>query len=132
MILGTIVTVTDLFKFLPVRKQLMSSSRRASEELKKVETVVKSLALIHPKLRVTLVHNKFMIWQKTSVSNLRLSVSQVVSQSIVKQLYYLHYNSELVRSFYYLYPNTLIYNTVYAKPTITREIYQFISYLSLS
>uniref|UniRef100_A0A1B6CZP1 DNA mismatch repair protein S5 domain-containing protein n=1 Tax=Clastoptera arizonana TaxID=38151 RepID=A0A1B6CZP1_9HEMI len=93
---GTIVTVTDLFKCLPVRKQLMSSSRRSSEELKKVENIVKSLAVIHPKLRVTLTHNKFLIWQKISVSNLLQSVRQILPQSVVKQLHYLQDISDWV------------------------------------
>ncbi|KAG8252495.1 ATP-binding mismatch repair protein [Homalodisca vitripennis] len=94
---GTIITVTALFKNLPVRRQLMSNAKRAAEELKKVEKVVKSLAVVHPRLRVTLVHNKFLIWQKVSVANLRQSVMQILSLSIVKQLHHILENSPQVR-----------------------------------
>uniref|UniRef100_A0A1B6IS25 HMG box domain-containing protein n=1 Tax=Homalodisca liturata TaxID=320908 RepID=A0A1B6IS25_9HEMI len=94
---GTIITVTALFKNLPVRRQFMSNAKRAAEELKKVEKVVKSLAVVHPRLRVTLVHNKFLIWQKVSVANLRQSVMQILSLSIVKQLHHILENSPQVR-----------------------------------
>lgn len=87
---------SELFKGLPVRKKLMSSSRRASEELRKVENVVKSIAVIHPWLRVIITHNKFLIWQKTSISNLRQSVTQVFTQSVVSKLHQIHYSCKLV------------------------------------
>lgn len=98
-VLGTIVAVTELFKNLPVRRQFMSNSRRSAEELNKVEKIVKSLAMIHPRLRVSLVHNKFLIWQKSSVANLRQSVMQVISLSLVKQLHHILHNSPHVRCF---------------------------------
>ena len=88
--------VAELFKCLPVRKQLMSSSRRSSEELKRVENTVKSIAVVHPQLRVTITHNKFLIWQKTSVSNLRQSATQVFTQSVVAKLHQVHYSDKLV------------------------------------
>lgn len=94
---GTTVCAAELFKCLPVRKQLMSSTRRASEELRKVENVVKLIAVVHPRLRVTLTHNKFLIWQKTSVNNLRQSVTQVFAQSVVSKLQHIHYSDELVK-----------------------------------
>lgn len=94
---GTIVAVTELFKTLPVRRQFMSNARRTAEELSKVEKIIKSLAMVHPRLRVSLVHNKFLIWQKSSVANLRQSVMQVVSLSVVKQLHHILHNSSQVR-----------------------------------
>lgn len=88
--------MTELFKNIPVRKQFLSNSKRAADELKKLEKTVKSLAMIHPRLRVTLVHNKFLIWQKTSVNNLRQSVMQVVSLHTVKQLHHILQNMSQV------------------------------------
>lgn len=75
----------------------MSNARRSAEELNKVEKIVKSLAMVHPRLRVSLVHNKFLIWQKSSVTNLRQSVMQVISLSLVKQLHHILHNSPHVR-----------------------------------
>ncbi|XP_034244429.1 PMS1 protein homolog 1-like isoform X2 [Thrips palmi] len=83
---GTTVTVSNLFKNLPVRRQLMGSSRKSQEELKQVESVVKSLAVIKPNVRVTLSHNKCLIWQKTQCSNLSNSFAQLVGYSTSQQM----------------------------------------------
>ena len=84
--LGTTVTVTNLFKNIPVRRQFYEGSRKAAEELKRIEKVVKHLSIIHPKLRVTLAHNKCLIWHKTSVYSLRQSLMQVFPNAILKNL----------------------------------------------
>ncbi|XP_051643752.1 PMS1 protein homolog 1 isoform X3 [Manacus candei] len=55
---GTTVTVLDLFKNLPVRKQFYSTSRKCKEELKKVQDLLTAYGIIKPDLRVTLIHNK--------------------------------------------------------------------------
>ncbi|RZF47349.1 hypothetical protein LSTR_LSTR012853 [Laodelphax striatellus] len=93
---GTTVTVTDLFKNLPVRRQVMSCTKRMNEELKKVENVVKSLSVINPGVRVSLAHNKCLIWQKTAVKDLRLSVMQVFSYNLSKYLHHIvHHNNKV-------------------------------------
>ncbi|KAI5706289.1 hypothetical protein M8J76_012585 [Diaphorina citri] len=90
---GTTVSVKNLFHNLPVRKQYLSSKNRMSEELRKVERVVKCLSLIHCKLRVTLTHNKCVIWQKNPVWTVRLSLSQVIPLNIVNNLDEIQYES---------------------------------------
>lgn len=64
----------------------MGSSRKVQEELKQVESVVKSLAVIKPNIRVTLSHNKCLIWQKTQCSNLSNSFAQLVGYSTSQQM----------------------------------------------
>ncbi|XP_072152605.1 uncharacterized protein [Bemisia tabaci] len=91
---GTVICATGLFKSLPVRKQIMSKNKKAQEELRNVEQAVKSFAVIHPNLRVTLAHNKCLIWQKTSVANLKLAFLQVASSAVVKNLDFLDYKNE--------------------------------------
>ncbi|XP_065214466.1 PMS1 protein homolog 1-like [Planococcus citri] len=84
--IGTVITATNLFKNIPVRRQFYESTRKAAEELKKVEKVVKHLSIIHPKLRVTLAHNKCLIWHKTSVYSVRQSLMQVYPSAVLKNL----------------------------------------------
>ncbi|XP_014254114.2 PMS1 protein homolog 1-like isoform X2 [Cimex lectularius] len=84
---GTSVVAVELFKALPVRKQFLNSGKRRSEELKKVEILVKNLALINQGVRFVLSHNKFTIWQKSGVSSLMQSFVQVLPPTIVKQLH---------------------------------------------
>ncbi len=83
---GTIVTTTNLFRNVPVRKQFFENTRKGSEELKKIEETVKLLSVIQPKLRITLAHNRCLIWQKTSVYTLRQSLMQVYPHVVQKNL----------------------------------------------
>lgn len=55
---GTTVSALKLFKNLPVRRQYYSSNRKCKEELKKVQDLLTTYAIIKPDLRLTLVHNK--------------------------------------------------------------------------
>lgn len=94
---GTIITATNIFKNLPVRKQYLSNKRRAAEELKKIEYVVQLLSAIHPELRICLIHNKSQIWQKNSVKGLKQSFMQVVGLKVVSKLEHLNELSNNVR-----------------------------------
>lgn len=58
------------------------------EELKKIEKVIKLLSVIHPKLRVTIAHNKCLIWHKTSVCTLKQSLMQIYPHVVLKNLEY--------------------------------------------
>uniref|UniRef100_A0A8C3V2K2 PMS1 homolog 1, mismatch repair system component n=1 Tax=Catharus ustulatus TaxID=91951 RepID=A0A8C3V2K2_CATUS len=55
---GTTVTVLNLFKNLPVRKQFYSTNRKCKEELKKVQDLLTAYGIIKPDLRIALTHNK--------------------------------------------------------------------------
>lgn len=83
---GTTVTATNLFKNLPVRKQFSSNSKKCKEELKKVEDMVMAYGLIHPSLRISLRHNKSVVWQKNKVSNHRTALLSVFGTALLAQL----------------------------------------------
>jgi len=86
---GTTITLKNIFKNLPVRKQYASSPKKMVEVLKRVEVVVKCLAVIHPQLRVTLTHNKSNIWQKNSVNSLKQSFMQSVGLRFAAKMEFL-------------------------------------------
>ena len=83
---GTTVTVCNLFKNLPVRKQFSSNVKKCKEELKKVEDLVMAYGLVHPALRILLRHNKMTIWQKNKVSDHRTALLTVFGTSLLSQL----------------------------------------------
>nr|CAD7573416.1 unnamed protein product [Timema californicum] len=83
---GTIVTANHLFLNIPVRRKQLHIPRRASEELRKVEVVVKSLAVIHPGLRVSLAHEKCLIWQKSAATTLKQSLLQALGHHALAKL----------------------------------------------
>lgn len=80
------MTVSGLFRKVPVRKNYLNSGRRAAEELKRVDNIVKSLAVIHPGLRVTFRHNKCLLWQKSACSTLCQSLMQIVGHFVSSKL----------------------------------------------
>uniref|UniRef100_A0A3B4AEE6 PMS1 homolog 1, mismatch repair system component n=1 Tax=Periophthalmus magnuspinnatus TaxID=409849 RepID=A0A3B4AEE6_9GOBI len=55
---GTTVSVQRLFRNLPVRRQLYSSSKKCREELRRIQEVLTAFAIVKPELRIALYHNK--------------------------------------------------------------------------
>jgi len=80
------VTVSGLFRNIPVRRNYLNSGRCAAEELKQVDNIVNSLAVIHPSLRVSFCHNTCLLWQKSACTSLCLSLMQVVGYFISSKL----------------------------------------------
>ncbi|NWW70661.1 PMS1 protein, partial [Climacteris rufus] len=83
---GTTVTVLNLFKNLPVRKQFYSTNRKCKEELKKVQELLTAYGIIKPDLRITLTHNKAVIWQKTRVSDHKMACMSVLGTAVMSSM----------------------------------------------
>ena len=58
---------SNLFKNLPVRKQYYNTAKKKKDELKKVEDLVTSYSVIRHDVRLTLRHNKELLWQVRSM-----------------------------------------------------------------
>ncbi|XP_067405121.1 PMS1 protein homolog 1 isoform X1 [Emydura macquarii macquarii] len=80
---GTSVTALKLFKNLPVRKQFYSTSKKCKEELKKIQDLLMAYGIIKPELRIIFTHNKAVIWQKTRVSDHRMSFLSVLGTAVM-------------------------------------------------
>ena len=61
---GTTVTVTNLFRNLPVRKQFFSSAKKLREQLNGVEDILMAFAISNPAVQFKLINDRSMIWQK--------------------------------------------------------------------
>ncbi|XP_051478910.1 PMS1 protein homolog 1 isoform X2 [Apus apus] len=83
---GTTVTVLNLFKNLPVRKQFYSANKKCKEELKKIQDLLIAYGIIKPELRITLSHNKAVIWQKTRVSNHKTACMSVLGTAVMSSM----------------------------------------------
>lgn len=59
--IGTTVTALKLFKNLPVRKQFYSTAKKCKDELKHVQDLLISYAVLIPDLRIIFIHNKVSI-----------------------------------------------------------------------
>lgn len=97
--IGTVIKVVDLFKKLPVRKQIYSSKKHCVNDLRRVENIVKLLTAIQQNIRVSLVHNKSVLWQMTPVNDLAVTFGQIWSSSMTKYVKHLTFSCEEV-SFY--------------------------------
>uniref|UniRef100_A0A8C6NVZ0 PMS1 homolog 1, mismatch repair system component n=1 Tax=Nothobranchius furzeri TaxID=105023 RepID=A0A8C6NVZ0_NOTFU len=91
---GTTVSVTKLFRNLPVRRQFYSSTKKCKEELKKVQELLMAYALIKPELRLLLVHNKVVIWQKAKAADDRSALVATLGSGIVPNLLPCHQRQE--------------------------------------
>ena len=83
---GTTVTVANLFRNVPVRKQYFRNTKRCKEDLKKVEGTMLALGIAHPRVRFVLKHNKNVIWQKLQTTDFKINVSLVLGASFMQQL----------------------------------------------
>ncbi|XP_068186237.1 PMS1 protein homolog 1 [Antennarius striatus] len=91
---GTTVSVLKLFKNLPVRRQYYSSTKKCKDELKQVQDLLLAYAIIKPDLRLTLVHNKVVVWQKAKVANHRSALVATLGSGTVGNLLPCHHHQE--------------------------------------
>ncbi|KAG7240512.1 hypothetical protein INR49_026796 [Caranx melampygus] len=90
----TTVSVLKLFKNLPVRRQYYSSTKKCKEELKKVQALLMAYAIIKPDLRLSLVHNKVVVWQKAKVADHRSALLATLGPSAAANLLPCHHHQE--------------------------------------
>jgi DNA mismatch repair ATPase MutL len=76
---GTTITATDLFKKLPVRRNYMLKGTRKNDDLKKIEHLIKSFAMIISDLRISLFHNSKMVFIKSASRTILDSIQKVAN-----------------------------------------------------
>ncbi|XP_075173874.1 PMS1 protein homolog 1 isoform X3 [Anomaloglossus baeobatrachus] len=91
---GTTVTVLKLFKNVPVRKQYYSTEKKCKEELKKVQDLLISYSLIKPDVRIALVHNKVILWQKNKVSDQKMALISVLGTTVMNAMTHIQHQCE--------------------------------------
>ncbi|XP_055967586.1 PMS1 protein homolog 1 isoform X2 [Sorex fumeus] len=91
---GTTVTVSKLFKNLPVRKQFYSTAKKCKDEIKKILDLLMSYAILKPELRIIFVHNKAVVWHKTRVSNHKMALTSVLGIATMEHMESFEYHSE--------------------------------------
>lgn len=83
---GTSVTVINLFKNVPVRKQYYKNSKMTKDSFRKIESILLALGLANPTVRLTLKHNKCLVWQKPTGSDFRSNVGVVLGAQVMQHL----------------------------------------------
>ena len=83
---GTTISASHLFKNMPVRRQFYNTAKKKKEELKKVEDLLMWYGAIRLGTRLTLRHDKDVIWQKNVVVDVRSALLGIFGRSVVSQL----------------------------------------------
>ncbi|XP_019910390.2 PMS1 protein homolog 1 isoform X2 [Esox lucius] len=91
---GTTVCALKLFKNLPVRRQYYANIKKCKEEFKKVQDLLMAYAIVKPELRLTLTHNKVVVWQKAKVSDHRMALMATLGPNAVAHLLPVHHQQE--------------------------------------
>lgn len=89
---GTKVTVTDLFKRFPVRRQRYKSQKCSKEQIKRVEHDLLAFGLAHPEVYFLLRHNKHTLWQKPVASKFEANIQNILGTAIFQQMLPLSYH----------------------------------------
>jgi DNA mismatch repair protein PMS1 len=111
-IVGTMVTVSDLFKRFPVRRAYCGSTRKCQDELRRVENILMAFAVIKPQLRITFRHNREVVWTKCAASNVKQALAAVVGSSVVTAMRHIELTTDdppvKSLSFHCAFPFTLL------------------------
>ncbi|XP_006864106.1 PREDICTED: PMS1 protein homolog 1 isoform X2 [Chrysochloris asiatica] len=91
---GTTVTALRLFKSLPVRKQFYSTAKKCKDELKRVQDLLVNYGILKPDLRIVLMHNKAVTWQKTRVPDHKTALMSVLGTAVMSNMEAFKYHFE--------------------------------------
>lgn len=83
---GTTILVANLFKNLPVRKQFYNTNKKKKEELKRIEDLMMAFGIIRHDVRLSVKHNKEVIWQKNPMSDTRSVLMSILGTAALNQL----------------------------------------------
>ena len=78
--------MTNLFKNLPVRRQFYSSKKKQKDEMKRVEDVVISFAIMAYDVRFCLRHNNNIIWQKQPLADVKSVLISVFGVNVMMHM----------------------------------------------
>lgn len=93
--IGTIMSVSKIFKDIPVRRQIYKP-KKLKEELTLIEGLLIGYGLSHPKLRITLSNDKNMIWRKNRTSEYvyNYAISEILGKKVCDNLTELNIEEE--------------------------------------
>lgn len=83
---GTTITAVNLFKNLPVRRQFYNTNKKKKDELKRIEDLLLSYGIVSPSVRISLRHNKDIIWQKNQVKDVKTAILETLGKDVSSSL----------------------------------------------
>ena len=94
LVVGTRITVTNIFSNLPVRRQLLSATSNGREEIKRITHIIKSYKIAHPSFRFTFTHDAHSILQLPKVDDLGSAITLLFGKSVLDGLNHTYVHRE--------------------------------------
>ncbi|XP_023245678.1 PMS1 protein homolog 1-like [Copidosoma floridanum] len=89
---GTTVQMKNLFKNMPVRRNILNNKKRITQEIKAVELLLKNYAMCMPSIRFVYRVNSNVVFMKSSHKSLIESVKSVLGMQLYTRLYHIEKN----------------------------------------
>jgi len=84
--IGTEIVAENLFFNLPVRRNFYKSGSKKKEEIKRVEKLIHSFAIINGKVRFSFYHNKTQLFGSLVTDRLSDGIAGVIGRNLVKNM----------------------------------------------
>lgn len=116
---GTIMEVKDLFYNIPARLKFLKNPQT---ELSYITEILQNIAISHPEVAINLVHRKHSVVKTTGSSDLSITISEIYSKELIKELSEVNYEDKQL---------SLLLNGYVSNPDYTRSnkkgIYVFVN-----
>lgn len=109
-LLGTTVQVRNLFKQVPVRRQIITNAKKINQSIKLLETLMQCFGICKPNVRIQLRVNNSVTFSKPSLNNLKEAVNHVLGRRIMSNMEWVELKNAEVGIFLKLFKKLLVYN----------------------
>ncbi|XP_014601748.1 PREDICTED: PMS1 protein homolog 1 isoform X1 [Polistes canadensis] len=83
---GTTVQVKQMFRQLPVRRKLITDKRKANQNIKLIETMLKSFGICNFTVRISYRVNNNIIFMKPNLDNIKEAAQYVLGRRIMSKM----------------------------------------------
>ncbi|XP_011264141.1 PMS1 protein homolog 1-like isoform X2 [Camponotus floridanus] len=83
---GTTVQAKNLFKQMPVRRQIMTDTRRANQVIKLLETLLHCFGICKSNVRIQFRVNNNLVFTKPSLNNIKEAVNHTLGRKIMSNM----------------------------------------------
>ncbi|KAI4500312.1 hypothetical protein M0802_004729 [Mischocyttarus mexicanus] len=90
---GTTVQVKQMFKQLPVRRKLITDKKKANQNIKLIELLLKSFGICNFTVRISYRVNNNIIFMKPNLDNIKEAANYVFGRQIMSKMKWINYEN---------------------------------------
>ncbi|KAK2580539.1 hypothetical protein KPH14_007673 [Odynerus spinipes] len=88
---GTTVQVKQIFKHFPVRRKIITNTKKANQDIKLIETLLKSFGICNPTVRIHYRVNNNIIFMKPNLGSIKEAAEYVLGKKVISNMKWLSY-----------------------------------------